>query len=493
MQNSHKILIFANMMKYSVIFRSLLTVVLLGFMALTRAEEKKIVVLSDVHVMAKSLEGTEFWNNTINHTRKIAECSQPIFDQLMDTLKNQKPDLVLITGDLTEGGQLASHEYVKDKLNELRAAGLKIFVIPGNHDLTGTVDFGEFYKDFGYSDATVQEGLSYVAEPFKGLTLLGINSGTDGKLSEETLNFAVTQAKAATAKGNQIICMMHHALMPHISYADVLEPSSNVADWENVREQLACAGVRVVLSGHFHVSDIAMDLTNDLSRSIYDISTGSTVSYPSDYRVLTYQDNPAELKVETRRIMQLEGKDDFPSWSRKELKDRLVRLIINKIQLDKEKSATIYQLATEVLDSLAGVFAVHAEGNEVMTQERQDLVDQLKSLASLVQSLMEGAYGADSVKQAGVDLPGFADAMLTSILTDKSPYGYKDRENITNDRTLVIELGVPSSSEPSAVRPSTQAKNEERAKRWFDMLGRAINKERRKGIFINENGEKIIQ
>ena len=401
--------------------------------------------------------------------------------------------MLLITGDLTEGGQLKSHEYVKDKLDELRAAGLKIFVIPGNHDLTGSVDFGEFYKDFGYSEATAQEGLSYVAEPFAGLTLIGINSGTDGKLSEETLNFAVTQAKAATEKGNQIICMMHHALIPHISYANVLEPSSNVADWENVREQLACAGIRVVLSGHFHVSDIAMDLTNDLSRSIFNISTGSTVSYPSDYRVLTYQDNPAELKVKTRRIMQLEGKNDFPAWSRKELKDRLVRLILNKIQLDKEQNPTLHQLASEVLDTLAGVFAIHAEGNEVMTQERQNMVNQFKSIASLVQSLMEGAYGADSVKQAGVDLPGFADDMMTSILTDKSPYGYKDRENITNDRTLTIELGKPSSSEPSAIRPSEVAKSRERTERWFDMLGRALNKEGRKGIFINENGEKIIQ
>ena len=480
-------------MKKSGIIKSLLTVVLLGFMAQTRAEEKKIVVLSDIHVMAKSLEGSEFWNSTVANTRKIAECSQPIFDQLVNTLKQQKPDLVLITGDLTEGGQLASHEYVKDKLNELRAAGLKIFVIPGNHDLTGTVDFGEFYKDFGYSEATAREELSYVAEPFPGLTLLGINSGKDGILSEETLNFAVTQARAATEKGNQIICMMHHALLPHISYANVLIPSSNVADWENVREQLACAGIRVVLSGHFHVSDIAMDLTNDLSRSIYDISTGSTVSYPSDYRVLTYTDNPAELKVETRRIMQLEGKDDFPSWSRKELKDRLVRLVMNKLQVDKEENPSVHQLATEVLDSLAGVFAVHAEGNEVMTQERQDMVGQLKSLASLVQSLMEGAYGADSVKQAGVDLPSFVDDMLTSILTDKSPYGYKDRENITNDRTLVIELGVPSGSEPSAVRPSPLTKSRERAERWFDMLGRALNKEGRKGIFINENGEKTVQ
>ena len=483
-------------MKYSVFFRSLLTIVLLGFMAQTRAEEKKIVVLSDVHVMAKSLEGTEFWNTTVQHTRKIAECSQPIFDQLVETLKQQKPDLVLITGDLTEGGQLKSHEYVKDKLDELRTAGLKIFVIPGNHDLTGSVDFGDFYKDFGYSEATAQEGLSYVAEPFPGLTLLGINSGTEGKLSEETLNFAVTQAKAATGKGNQIICMMHHALVPHISYANVLESSSNVADWENVREQLACAGVRVVLTGHFHVSDIAMDLTNDLSRSIYDISTGSTVSYPSDYRVLTYSDKsdkPAELKVETRRIMQLEGKDDFPSWSRKELKSRLVRLVMNKIQLNKENDSSVYQLVTEVLDSLAGVFAIHAEGNEVMTQERQEMVDQLKSMATVVQNLMEAAYGSDSVRQAGVDLPGFADDMMTSILTDKSPYGYKDRENITNDRTLVIQLGTPSSSEPSAVSPSALTRSREQTERWFDMLGRAINKKGRKGIFINENGEKIVQ
>ena len=455
-------------------------------MAQTRAAEKKIFVLSDIHVMAKSLEGTGFWNTTVENTRKIAECSQPLFDQLVDTLKQQMPDLVLITGDLTEGGRLESHEYVKGKLNELRAAGLKVFVIPGNHDLTGTVKFDAFYKDFGYTDATAREGLSYVAEPFPGLTLLGINSGPDGKLSEATLNFAVAQARAATARGNQIICMMHHALLPHICHANLIIPSSNVADWENVREQLACAGVRVVLSGHFHVSDIAMDLTNDLSRSIYDISTGSIVSYPSDYRVLTYSDNPAVLTVETRRMMHLEGKDDFPSWSRKELKDRLSRLVKRKMNLGRENYSSVHQLAAEVLDSLAGVFAVHAEGNEVMTSDRQDLVDQLKSLASLAQVMIEKTYGKDSVKQVGLDLPGLVSDMMISILTDKSPYGYKDRENITNDRTLVIELGAPSVSEPCVTRSSEQVRSRELTERWFDMLGRFIRKVGRKGIPIDE-------
>ena len=121
------------------------------------------------------------------------------------------------------------------------------------------------------------------------------------------------------------------------------------------------------------------------------------------------------------------------------------------------------------------------------------MVDQLKSMATVVQNLMEAAYGSDSVKQAGIDLPGFADDMMTSILTDKSPYGYKDRENITNDRTLVIQLGTPSSSEPTAVRPSARTRSGEQTERWFDMLGRALNKKGRKGIFINENGEKIVQ
>lgn len=90
-------------------------------------------------------------------------------------------------------------------------------------------------------------------------------------------------------------------------------------------------------------------------------------------------------------------------------------------------------------------------------------------------------------------MPSFAEDMMTSILTDKSPYGYKDRENITDDRTLVIKLGTPSGSEPSAVRSSTLTRSREQTERWFDMLGRAINKEGRKGIFINENGKKKIQ
>ena len=83
--------------------------------------------------------------------------------------------------------------------------------------------------------------------------------------------------------------------------------------------------------------------------------------------------------------------------------------------------------------------------------------------------------------------------MMTSILADRSPYGYEGRENVTNDRTLVIELGEPSGSVPTAVRPSTRTKSREQVERWFDMLRRVLNKEGRKGIFINGNGEKIVQ
>lgn len=49
-------------------------------------------------------------------------------------IKTAKPDLVLITGDLTKDGEQLSHQYVISKLDELRDLGIKTLVIPGNHD-----------------------------------------------------------------------------------------------------------------------------------------------------------------------------------------------------------------------------------------------------------------------------------------------------------------------------------------------------------------------
>ena len=66
--------------------------------------------------------------------------------------------------------------------------------------------------------------------------------------------------------------MMHHPLFPHISGADLFISTYSVDDYETVRNRLADAGIKVILTGHFHVTDNAMDWNADKTKEIYDLN-----------------------------------------------------------------------------------------------------------------------------------------------------------------------------------------------------------------------------
>jgi len=244
-------------------------------------------------------EGTA-WTTYLNGQRKMVDYSKLLFDDMIGRIKeDMRPELVLITGDLTKDGEKVSHEYVTSKLDELRAIGIKTLVIPGNHDRGSNSDavyydgesttaatvatngwFATQYANYGYGVSSEREGttLTYACEPITGLVVIGIDSGTDGNVSETTLNWVVEKATAARASGKKVIAMMHHPLMPHFAGVDNFVSTAVVGNYETVRNTLADAGIRVVFTGHFHTSDIAKDWNADKSREIYDVNTGSLIS-----------------------------------------------------------------------------------------------------------------------------------------------------------------------------------------------------------------------
>lgn len=278
----------------------LLAILLIGICL--KSSAIKVVVLSDPHVMAPELlvnEGTA-WTTYLNGQRKMVDYSKLLFDDMIGRIKeDMRPELVLITGDLTKDGEKVSHEYVTSKLDELRAIGIKTLVIPGNHDRGSNSDavyydgesttaatvatngwFATQYANYGYGVSSEREGttLTYACEPITGLVVIGIDSGTDGNVSETTLNWVVEKATAARASGKKVIAMMHHPLMPHFAGVDNFVSTAVVGNYETVRNTLADAGIRVVFTGHFHTSDIAKDWNADKSREIYDVNTGSLIS-----------------------------------------------------------------------------------------------------------------------------------------------------------------------------------------------------------------------
>ena len=387
--------------------------------AQTALAQTRIAVMSDCHISSKTTSAGE---------RKMLDKSRVIFDKLIRQFKTQKPHLLLVTGDLTEAGDKENHQYVKAGLDQLKAAGVKVFVIPGNHDF-GTLDeegFRTMYSDYGYGAASVKDStsLSYACEPVNGLTLIGIDSHS-GYLSETTLNWVCQQAEEARSKGRQVIAMMHHPLFPHFNNADLFISTSTIGNYENVRNKLADAGIKVILTGHFHTSDIAKDWNEDLSREIYDINTGSAVSYPCDYRMLTLSRDLKELTVTTKHIDTLPGEANFAKTAKERLYASMYNLAYQKIASrgsisDNEKK----QLA----DIAARAIIVHAEGNEASHAE---VVGQINSDLNRL-----GSGGNFLIKTVITYLK----PTIESVLTDTSNLGDPERENRTDDLTLSIKL-----------------------------------------------------
>ncbi|MBR1502621.1 MAG: metallophosphoesterase [Prevotella sp.] len=412
-------------------------------MAVAAWAQTRIVVLSDTHVMGPGLIVNDgpAWQNELAGDRKLLDYSQEVFDVLIETMLSEMPDMLLITGDLTKDGELLSHQYVAGQLDRLREAGIKTFVIPGNHDfgtrhalvfdgdqknraeVVSQQQFTELYRHHGYGPESLRDeaSLSYCCEPFDSLMLIGIDSGYDGRLAESTLQWVCQQASRAQAQGKRVLAMMHHALFPHFNAEDMVVPASVVKDYETVRNRLADAGIQVVLTGHIHISDIAKDYNADLSRPVYDISTGSVVSYPCDYRRLQFSQDLKQLSVTTTRITTLPNHPTFGTTAKDRLQQFLKDFVKKSIKNDMVASVA------------ANALMVHAEGNENESEEASNIMGTFQLGKLFVSSSMKAKMAEHGLSW---DL---LETIVTSIMTDTSNYGVEGRQDQTNDLTLTIE------------------------------------------------------
>lgn len=403
--------------------------------------QTEIAVLSDTHVMADNQSAT-------NTFRKLLTYSNEAFETLMTKFKSEKPDILLITGDMTEDGMQQSHAYVAGWLADLESAGVKVYVIPGNHDLRNLSenDFAVTYQAFGYGEDAVRDAnsLSYACEPVPGLVLIGIdsrNGNNSNELAAGTLDWVCTQAEDARKAGKQVIAMMHHPLFPHISGADLFISTYSVDDYETVRNRLADAGIKVILTGHFHVTDNAMDWNADKTKEIYDLNTGSPINYSCDYRMLTLtlggdHPNVVAKREHLKNVPSLNDEDGYYKMAKEQLmtstKERALSEINNKLSslLGAFASSLVKDDQKEKLAELAArIFVVHAEGDEPSSSEAEDL-------NNLFDNYMKNAIYGAAISAFGLD------AMFRSVMDNMSNYGTSnpDRSNQCPDGEVTIPL-----------------------------------------------------
>ena len=461
----------------------------------TVVAQTKLVVLSDPHLMSPTLLVSDgpAWRDLLAKGRKLHDFSWSLLDEAVERIKTIRPNLVLITGDLTKDGETVSHAYVIKKLDELKAAGIPSLVIPGNHDIDmgnaavaydgdhtipvaspSLEEFATLYADYGYGEGSVFDGLSktYCCEPVNGLVVIGINSGKDASISTETLDWVCKQASEATTAGKKVLVMMHHALNLHLANIEKFFGTAMINNADDIRQRLIDAGVKVILTGHFHTSDIVKDFDKSLTKPIYDIATGSLISYPCDYRELAFSSDFSELKVTTSHITSTAGN---PAFSPDSAKVRLHEAVMDHskesalaIVREKygEKSAAVAELTiTPLANYAADAFVIHAEGDEYKVN---------------VDHILEKFKG-DFINK---HVPGWYE-LLYSMLKDLSPYGFVGRENQTDDLSLTIDMGLPV---PSGILSVTRPNDSERC---YDLHGRLLQAPPVKGLYIQ--GKKLVK
>lgn len=288
----------------------------------------KIMVISDPHLLAPSLyDDGKAAHQLEKSDMKMVIQSDYIMHSLVDEIIKAKPQLLLISGDLTLNGERASHERLAEHLQRLQEAGVRTLVIPGNHDVmcpyskqykgdepaavpnVTSEEFAALYHDSGYSSDSQRDpnSLSYICEPVPGLMILGIDSNiyatsrdnevkyhTDGAVKPETLEWIRHQLSQAQKSGKRVIAMMHHHLVEHIDGEAKLLPNYIAAKHDEVAQVLREGGVKVVFTGHLHITDAA---TID---GITDVSTGSASTYPMVLRTATIDSQLTTMSIETR-------------------------------------------------------------------------------------------------------------------------------------------------------------------------------------------------
>lgn len=352
----------------------------------------KITFIADTHHYSKTLgiSGKAYELRSGSDQKCLAETGE-IIDSAFEKIALSDTNAVVILGDVSNDGEMASHIEFREKLYELQKSK-PVYVITATHDwccdenprrfsgdnvyhdveVMKSSELPEFYKDFGPSRAidsfiTKIGTVCYTAELCEGVRLLCLNDDKNDNdhagFTEDCWQWIERQIENAKRDNCVLIGAEHHLLIPHISPL-ITGGSTCVENREYVASRLADAGLKYMFVGHSHIQ--ATDkFVSKKGNTITEVNVGSLCGYPAPIvNVEVNEDKTLTYKVEHLESFCLNGKavDAQPFLakhacdiifrvleckSKKEFSERLTALGING-----EKLAPVWCLAKPLLKKI---------------------------------------------------------------------------------------------------------------------------------------------
>lgn len=155
---------------------------------------------------------------------------------IADINQNSSIEFVVVTGDLTENGDLASIQAIKNALDQLN---VPYYAASGNHETTwsesGVMDFSRVFGD------------SRFAFSHHDMYFIGFNSGpvirmADGHVAPQDITWLKHNLDSVSAAGNTPIFVFTHYPLRN----------GDVDNWYDVTDVLRQHNVQCIMGGHYH-------------------------------------------------------------------------------------------------------------------------------------------------------------------------------------------------------------------------------------------------
>jgi 3',5'-cyclic AMP phosphodiesterase CpdA len=179
-----------------------------------------------------------------------------VADGFADDINAQKPDLIVASGDFTQIGTKEEFVQAREFLDKLEAP---IFAVPGNHDVPAVNIFRRFLDPYGLYRRYIAKDLEPTVE-MGGVALVGMRTSRRARLEWNWGHGTISRTQLehlderfATVSPDAVrVIVAHHPLL--FPTEPMIQKTKRVKRADDALEVFAGLGVRLVLSGHFHLS-----------------------------------------------------------------------------------------------------------------------------------------------------------------------------------------------------------------------------------------------
>ena len=321
--------------------------------AISGAEKPvSILIASDLHYLAPSLtDGGQIFRQVLEAgDGKITEYAEEITDAFIEEVIAEKPDILILSGDLTLNGEAESHTALIKKLETITAAGIQVLVIPGNHDLNNpnavrfssntcepqpsmtSAEFRIAYKNFEYEQAIANDrnSLSYVYAACSDLWIFMVdtNSQVENTVTDQTIQWLEKQLKKAKKQNARIIAVSHQTILTH---NQIFSAGYQIDNAEELLMLYQEYDVSANFSGHLHLQHILTDPESAMT----EIVTSALAVSPNQYGKIQYDGNALSYQTQRLHVSEwaethsVENQDllHFADYARKRMEQTAYRQI----------------------------------------------------------------------------------------------------------------------------------------------------------------------